>query len=310
MSQLQSEVQRLMSLGVAASTQETYQAGWSKFVSFCHSFNLPETLPVSVHVLCSFIAYLSIEGLAWATASTYVAGISYRHKIKGIFDSTKSFIVGKMLEGFRRDGGYRGDCRLPITVNHLAEMLRVLPFVCYSQFEVLLFRAVFLLMFFGFLRIGEVAAKSKFTLQASLLKRSDVSFAVSNNIAVAILTFHVSKNNQCGAPQTVTIQAQSAGQFCPVEALRRYLSQSKGQALFCHFDTLPLTSFQLRQMLKKVVNFCDFPCKQFFQSHSFRIGAASTATALGYSEEDIKVMGRWRSGAFKQYIRVPVLVSQ
>ena len=127
MSQLQSEVQRLMSLGVAASTQETYQAGWSKFVGFCHSFNLPETLPVSVHVLFSFIAYLSIEGLAWATASTYVAGI---------FDSTKSFIVGKMLQGFRRDGGYRGDCRLPITVNHLAEMFRVLPFVCYSQFEV------------------------------------------------------------------------------------------------------------------------------------------------------------------------------
>ena len=87
----------------------------------------------------------------------------------------------------------RGNCRLPITVNHLAEMLRVLPFVCYLQFVVLLFRAVFLLMFFGFLRIGEVAAKSKLTLQASLLKRSDVAFAMSNNIAVTILKFHVSK---------------------------------------------------------------------------------------------------------------------
>ena len=42
-----------------------------------------------------------------------------------------------------------------------------------------------------------------------------------------------------------------------------------------------------------------------FSSHSFRAGAASLMAALGYSDEDIKAMGRWSSRAFLEYVKLP-----
>jgi hypothetical protein len=40
-----------------------------------------------------------------------------------------------------------------------------------------------------------------------------------------------------------------------------------------------------------------------YKSHSFRIGAASLAAAQHISNEEIMKLGRWKSNAFKSYIR-------
>ena len=44
-----------------------------------------------------------------------------------------------------------------------------------------------------------------------------------------------------------------------------------------------------------------------YKTHSFRIGAASTAPALDITNEDIQHMGRWKSLAFKRYVRMPTM---
>ena len=40
-----------------------------------------------------------------------------------------------------------------------------------------------------------------------------------------------------------------------------------------------------------------------YSGHSFRIGAASTAAAVGFSDSIIQLLGRWKSSAFLAYIR-------
>lgn len=40
-----------------------------------------------------------------------------------------------------------------------------------------------------------------------------------------------------------------------------------------------------------------------FNGHSFRIGAATTASVVGILEATIKVLGRWQSMAYQQYVR-------
>ena len=41
-----------------------------------------------------------------------------------------------------------------------------------------------------------------------------------------------------------------------------------------------------------------------FTSHSFRVGAASTAAALGTPDYMIRAMGRWNSDAYLLYVRL------
>ena len=42
-----------------------------------------------------------------------------------------------------------------------------------------------------------------------------------------------------------------------------------------------------------------------YSTHSFRIGAATSAKDAGISDTHIQILGRWKSNAFKQYIRTP-----
>ena len=40
-------------------------------------------------------------------------------------------------------------------------------------------------------------------------------------------------------------------------------------------------------------------------THSFRIGAATTAATKGVEDSVIKTLGRWESVAYLQYVRIP-----
>lgn len=39
----------------------------------------------------------------------------------------------------------------------------------------------------------------------------------------------------------------------------------------------------------------------------FRIGAATLGKSKGISDEQIQLLGRWKSNAYRKYIRIPLL---
>ena len=92
--------------------------------------------------------------------------------------------------------------------------------------------------------------------------------------------------------------------LCPVAALLDYLAL-RGPApgmRFCLEDGRPLKRKAFTASIQQAISNSGLDGTQF-NAHSFQIGAATTASAVGLSDSTIKVLGRWSSDAFQGYIR-------
>jgi hypothetical protein len=203
------------------------------------------------------------------------------------------------MKGVRR-GSTKVDDRQPITGEILGVMIRSLSTVTSSSYEALLYEAAFSLAFFGFLRISEFTSTSKHSREAEMLLISDIK---ANAVNVTISLRH-SKSNQFGRPQVIKLSRSINSQICPVQAVSKFIAVRPTQArpFLCHFDSNPLTRYEFQAMLKKVKSFTGL-ANQRITSHSFRIGAATTAAAKGWSQEAIQSSGRWRNESYRRYIR-------
>jgi len=66
-----------------------------------------------------------------------------------------------------------------------------------------------------------------------------------------------------------------------------------------------IDSFKFSSELHRRLAFCGLDTTRY-KSHSFRIGGACHATEKGYSDAQIRALGRWKSEAFKVYLRSTV----
>ena len=94
--------------------------------------------------------------------------------------------------------------------------------------------------------------------------------------------------------------------ICPVRAILPYLAHcgNRPGPLFMGTDGKLLTrqtfSSELDHILSKVK--LD---RGSYNTHSFRIGAATSAMEAGIPEIQIKMLGRWQSDAYQGYVRTP-----
>jgi hypothetical protein len=74
------------------------------------------------------------------------------------------------------------------------------------------------------------------------------------------------------------------------------------QTIFVFANINPIPRYFFNNKLTDCISFCGLDVTRF-KSHSLRIGGASHYANLGYSDSQIRVLGRWKSDAFKKYIR-------
>ena len=94
--------------------------------------------------------------------------------------------------------------------------------------------------------------------------------------------------------------------LCLVTAILGYLL-SRGNTpgpLFTYQDGSFLTRERLTRALREALAKAGLDASKYC-SHSFRIGAASTAAAKGLEDSVIKTLGRWRSLAYLEYVKLP-----
>ena len=88
-------------------------------------------------------------------------------------------------------------------------------------------------------------------------------------------------------------------ELSPVKVIGAYLGlRGQGQDyFFMHEDETPLMKYQFWKMTDLALGKVGIQGLNF-GTHSFRIGAASTAATLGYQPDDIKRLGHLSSTAY------------
>ena len=256
--------------------------------------------PTPVAHVAHFIAYLSLNNKSINTVRSYTAAITWLHRINLWPNPTSSFIITKLLKGLERSNSQTRDKRLPITYERLIILLNLLPSICYNEYETILFTAAFTMAFYGFLRISELLG------DISGGYNGIQTHHITLNEIITLFIGH-SKTDQSQKGTIIQIKPVPRCNFCPLRALHSYLKIRPRlittTQLFIHANGNPLTHPQLRAVLSKAAVAAGWPADRF-TSHSFRIGAATTAAIHGHSDEFIMKKGRWASDAMKTYIRM------
>ena len=96
---------------------------------------------------------------------------------------------------------------------------------------------------------------------------------------------------------------------CPVRAMRKYLGEHHSGPLFTLTSGKFLTRRNVSDVTKSLLSMAGIDPTSY-SSHSYRIGAATSAAAAGLSDHLVKTLGRWRSSAYQGYIRTSPQVQQ
>ncbi|MGL5102453.1 MAG: hypothetical protein ACRC6N_07910, partial [Plesiomonas sp.] len=162
---------------------------------------------------------------------------------------------------------------------------------------------MFILAFFGFLRGSEFTTTSHFNPSAhpsitdlSILDHETISYFIKQ-----------SKTDQARRGHSIYI-FKLPSPIQPFQTLAAYLHSRTSQAsspsdpLFVDDSNHPASRFWFQKHLKLVLLQSGIPA-DLFSTHSFSIGAATTAAQKGLTKSQIQTLGRWSSDAFKNYIR-------
>ena len=122
-------------------------------------------------------------------------------------------------------------------------------------------------------------------------------------------TFGNFKHSYNARPFSVILSRQPHS-TCPVALLSQYftLRGFRHGAIFLSEDRLPVSRSFFSNQLLRACQLCGLDPSRY-KGHSFRIGAASYAADRGFSDAQIRMLGRWKSNASLRYIRVPSLLS-
>lgn len=297
-------VHKLLSSSLQKSSLHTYRRAWKLFEQFyLDVFGNMTMIPVDSTTLALFIAYLFKRSYAPSTVNTYVSAIGYYHRIASQPDPTKTFFIIEMLKGYSKIGSIL-DSRLPITLPILARIVTTSELVVSSNYEKLLFKAMCSLAFFAFLRIGEITvangSKTDTNLQVNQIEKIITKEGEINSLKVTFLNH---KHNYNQPPFSLIVTRNTT--VCPVEAILNYF-KVRGTMMgpmFVDGNALPISRSNFSKLLGMCLKACNLDSSKY-KGHSFRIGAATHAAQQGFSDARIRLLGRWKSDAFKKYIRL------
>ena len=266
-------------------------------------------MPVCERVVCWFCAHLAKQKLKYKTIKVYLSAI--RHlQITDRGDDPFRMPLPKLeyvLKGIKRNEAVqqqRGRERLPITPPLLQRIKRVWE-EDHNKTNKPMLWAASCICFFAFLRVGELTVPSDSGYDPDVhLSLHDV--AVDNPRVPSTVRIRIKQSKTDPFRKGIDLFVGRTSSLCPVSALLQYL-HTRGTSpgpLFQYRDGRPLTRARFAAEVRDALGKAGIDQSKYC-THSFRIGAATTAAAKGIEDSVIKTLGRWESLAYLKYVRIP-----
>jgi len=304
---LNADIQKYLSLSVAASTKQTYTSGERRLLDFCtlHSPYKSTHLPTNEETLIQYVAYLA-KTIKHSPIKYYLAAVRHLHIRSGYDLDLKKFLCLQLIcRGIKRSQGDSTRIRLPIAINHLKLFFQRLAIPTSTNYDSIMVWAAMTIEFFGFLRLGEMTCNSPYSFTLHL-SPGDVTFFPSfQNPEHMSVRIKISKTDPFRSGQTIVI-GKTDQRVCPVLAMTNYLSYwgTTTGPLFQYLSGAPITKAGLTSETRQLLSMSGFQPSQY-AGHSYRIGAATTSASVDLPPWLIKTLWRWSSDCYERYVQCP-----
>ena len=277
--------------GITANSRSTYAAAVRKYCSFCRIYSLP-SLPVTQQNALRFVAHCSAAGLAVSSIKVYLAGLRSWSIDMGL--PVPELYTPPMVQALRGlDRRYSPAQAPPLLYHHLLKFAHIIPF----NRENIMALAAMSLAYFACLRPSEYLVTRG---TARPPRRSDVTFSPD----FSSLDFRVvsSKTRQKGFVVHLGCVNSPVCPVCLIIYIFRAFPAPPSSHLFLTSTNQPISYAHLSNTLHSFLSLAGVHPAPF-TLHSLRSGSATTAAAVGFSQEQIQKLGRWTSDCYRRYIR-------
>ena len=291
------------------TTRKNYLRVWRLFNNFL--LKLDEMPQDWENRTTLFIGHLINEGMQSSTIKSYVSAIKKLLVIDGYKWRDDLVLLGTLTRACRLTND-RVCTRLPIHCSLLELILFEFQREFSSQpYLQALYKALFALGYYGLMRVRELTIN-----EGNHAARAANVHIASNKQKMLILLYTSKTHSEAVIPQKIKISAlqheKQGGSFqrhfCPFRLLREYVNFrgnyiTADKPFFVFSDHSAVKAEQARKLLKKAISKIGLNAKHY-DVHGLRIGRASDLIKAGYSVEEVKRLGRWKSNAVYRYIKI------
>ena len=307
-------IERLKSYKTRRSTKGNYHGIWTHFNKFLIRLDIrPDTWEERVALFCAHLVELGKQS---STIKSYVSAIKHVLTTDGYCWDNTIFQLDTLTKACRviNDRVYiRRPIRKGILEILLFELERIFQQQMYLE---LLYKAMFVMMYYGMFRVGELATDTSQFSMNHAARAKDVHVG-QNKSKIQVVLFTSKTHGKESLPQKIKISnsegdstaasALRSAHFCPFELVKQYLRirgdyESMDELFFVFRGSSPVTTSHFRQVLKMGLVRIGLD-ESLYDIHSFRIGRTTDLIHWGKSLEYVRRAGRWKSNTVFKYIQ-------
>lgn len=280
--------------GLAANSRRTYSRGVDKYIEFCTFYRL-NPLILSEWNTLRFITHLVDVGMAPSTIKVYMAGLRAWLINQGAQDVS---LYTQKVKWALKSAERRAPVPIQAKPIDYSMLLRIYRFIPLSYFNMVGFTAM-LVGYFGCLRAAEYLPDPG---QAPPIYPKDLTIVLDVDPPYAVLLISTSKTAPKGFKVVLGCTYTKVCSVCWLSHLLRVRPFNPQAPIFAIARNQVLSRSQFSRFIRDSMMAASID-PSGYTPHSLRAGAATRAAIIGRPEADIQSLGRWRSSAYRAYIR-------